>query len=292
MANGKTNKTNTGEKRKSAAAEAFGKLSRRERAMIFALIAIGVACALFFFVVQPGFDRLSNLETEAAQAEETQDTYLKEIAAGSFAAEEAAAATAAYDAAMEQIFSPMTIETLDSTTTGYLEDAGFDPETLSMSQLQQEDMTPFSPQPLSDSPVPEIVDTQQAEPGVDAPADGAAADGDAADGDAADSDTAGGDAADSDTTGEEPADPDNPPVESAQPVGSFYSYSVNISALGGWNNLYKLLDILADINGVELTQYAYSEGSGEGSDKGSFSLTINFYVFIEGAVAETGETPT
>ncbi|MDR1042869.1 MAG: type II secretion system protein M [Clostridiales Family XIII bacterium] len=264
--NGKTNKANAGEKRKSAAAEAFGRLSKREQTMIFALIALGVVCALYFFVVQPGLDRLSALDAEAVTAEQTQDEYRSAIAAGPAAAEQAATATAAYDAARAQIFSPMSIETLDATTTGYLESAGFDPETLSMSQLQEEDMTPFSPEPLSESPVPE------------GSADGAATEGTEADGASADPS---GDGADS------------------APGGSLYSYSASISAAGGWDNLYKLLGILADINGVELTQYSYSEGGGADSDKGgSFSMTIKFYVFIENAAAEideaaaeSGETP-
>jgi hypothetical protein len=248
MANGNVNKTGTGEKRKSAAAEAFGKLSRREQTMIFDLIAAGIVCALYFFVVQPGLDRLTALEAEAAKAEQSQDEYRTEIAAGPAAAEQAAAATAAYDEASKQIFSPMSIEELDSTVTGYLESAGFDPETLSMSQLQPEEMTPFVPQPLSESPAPANADAQQA------PAEGDA------DGD------------------------------SAPAGGSVYSYSTTISVTGGWDNLYKLLGVLADTNGVELTQYSYSEGSGENADQGTFSMTIKLYVFIEDATAGIDET--
>jgi hypothetical protein len=126
-------------------------------------------------------------------------------------------------------------------------------------------MTPFSPQPLSESPVPENVDTQ--------PASDEAVEGDASEG-------------------------------SAPAGGSVYSYSASISARGGWDNLYNLLGILADTSGVELTQYSYSEGGGEDADKGSFSMTMKFYVFIEEETAwvdetlfdgepsaETGETP-
>jgi hypothetical protein len=216
--------------------------------MIFALIALGVACVLYFFVIQPGLDRLSDLETEAIQAEETQDKYSAALAAAPAAAEQLAAATTAYDAARAQIFSPMSIEALDSTTTGYLESAGFAPGTLSMSQLQPEVLPPFSPQPLSDSPVPvESADTQPA----------------------ASEETADGTAAD----------------------GSLYSYSASISAVGGWDNLYNLLDILANTSGVELTQYTYSEGSGDKSDNGSFSMTIKFYVYIEGTADEAADTP-
>jgi hypothetical protein len=263
MANGKTNKTDAGEKRKSAAAEAFGRLSKREQTMIIALIVVGVVCALYFFVVQPGFDRLTTLEAEATKAEETQNAYRSAIAEGPAAAEQSATATVEYDAARGQIFSPLSIEELDSTVTGYLESAGFDPETLSMSQLAPEDMTPFSPQSLNESPVPESVDAQQA--------------------------------ADDSVSEEASGDPDNPTDEGAQAGGSVYSYSATISAAGGWNNLYKLLGILADTSGVELTQYSYSAGGGENSDKGSFSMTMKVYVFIEEAVAETptetGEIP-
>jgi hypothetical protein len=269
MVNGNTNIRNAGEERKSPGAKAFENLSRRERALILTLIVIGVVCALYFFVVQPGFDRLSALEAETASAEETQDEYVAAIAAGPAFAEQAAAATAAYDEARAHIFSPLSIEELDATVTGYLESAGFDPEALTMSPLQPEDMTPFSPQPLSEppdeQPVSEYTETPQAM--IE---------------DAADPDEA-------------VADPDAPLDGSkqtgGQAGGAAYSYSANISAAGGWNELYKLLDIVAATDGVELTHYSYSESGGEDSGKGSFAMTIKFYVFIEGAITETGEAP-
>jgi hypothetical protein len=297
MVNEKTNNTGAAEKRKSATAQAFGKLSRREQTMIFALLAVGVVCALYFFVVQPGLDRLSTLDAEATKAEETQDEYSAAIAAGPVAAKQSAAAMAAYDEAKTKIFSPMSIETLDSTVTGYLESAGFNPETLSMSQLQAEELTPFSPQPLSESPVPENVDmTPVPEEAVgETAADDATVDDAAADEATVDEAAANETAADETAADEAPAALDNPDDQLGdvgQSGGSVYSYSASISAHGGWDNLYNLLGILADTSGVELTQYSYSAGGGDDAATGSFSMTIKFYVFIEGAVAGSGEAPS
>jgi hypothetical protein len=264
MAIGKTNKTKAEGKKKSAAAEAFGRLSNREQTMIYALITLGIVCALYFLLLGPGMDRLSVLEDEVTKAEDTQETYSMAIAQSPTSKEQLATATAVYDEAKGRIFPLMTIETLDSTVTGYLEDAGFDPENLSMSQLESESVEPFIPQPLSESPVQEAVDAQQTE--AEAAEDPAAQE-----------------------EGDEAASEENEDQEAPAADVALYSYSVNINATGGWKNLYSLIDKIAEKDGVELTQYAYSEGSGDSSNKGSFSMTIKFYVFIEGVAAESGE---
>jgi hypothetical protein len=63
---------------------------------------------------------------------------------------------------------------------------------------------------------------------------------------------------------------------------------VDAAVVGGWNNLYKLINEIAARDGVEITQYAYSEGND--SKKGNFTITIKFYVFIEGVYADAEET--
>jgi hypothetical protein len=81
--------------------------------------------------------------------------------------------------------------------------------------------------------------------------------------------------------------------QTAEAGASVYSYSVSATASGGWKNLYKLIDMIADVDGVEITQYSYSENSEEGNSKdGSFSMTIKIYVLVEEAPAsEEGTLP-
>jgi hypothetical protein len=255
MVNGKPNEADAAATRRSPFAEAFGKLSARERTMIIALLAIGVICALYFFVVTPSFDRLSALELEAEEAETEQTEHSQVISQGIGAEEQIAEAIAAYDGIKGQFFDPLMIEQVDSTVTGYLVKAGFDPQSLSVSTLEPETLVSFTPQDNGD---------------------GAAVE----------------------STGEEPAaEPvaeDGSGGEAAQTGGSLHSYTVNVTAGGGWSNLYKLLSRLGKLNGAELTQYSFS-GAGADSGKGSFSMVIKLYVFIEEAYTPAlaeGKTPT
>jgi hypothetical protein len=248
MINGKPNEA---AKRRSPLADAFGKLSARERTMIIALLATGVVCALYFFVVTPSFDRLGALELEAEAAEVKQTEHSQVISQGIGAEEQISEAIAAYDRIKGQFFDPLMIEQVDSTVTGYLVKAGFDPQSLSVSTLEPETLVSFTPQ-----------DT--------------------------------GDGAPSSATGEAPAAEDGSGGEAVQTGGSLHSYTANVTAGGGWSNLYKLLNRLSKLNGAELTQYSFS-GADADSGKGSFTMVIKLYVFIEEAYTPApaeGETPT
>jgi hypothetical protein len=63
---------------------------------------------------------------------------------------------------------------------------------------------------------------------------------------------------------------------------------VNASVSGGWDDLYKLIDATSKMDGVEITQYSYTGDGGDDSKEGGFSLTIKFYVFIEGVTGTDG----
>jgi cell division protein FtsL len=286
--------TDTRERQQSAAAAAFARLSQREKVLIYALIVIGAAVALVMLLIMPALDNIRTLEEEALQAETTRQEYVQVIAEGAGADAEIEEAQAAYDAAREKLYSPMTPEQLDQAVTKFLVKAGFDPSTLTLSELATEDVTPFSPVAISDAQaavgdsgaeagVTEEGDTGDS--GVTATDEGAAvADGGAtadADGGATADDTA---ATDETATTDETIPVDMTGGEQDPASGSIRSYTVGVTAVGGWSNLYKLLAAIDETDGVAITQYAYTESTDPDKvSKGSFSMTIKFYVFVESA---------
>jgi hypothetical protein len=375
MANETKNSIAAEAKRQSSPAAAFGRLSRREQTMIFALIAVGVVCALAFLLVTPGLERIKALEGEVAQAEEQRMEYVTAIAQGQGTEQTIAEAQARYDEAKDKLFPQMLPEALDTTVTKYLVKAGFDPLTLSMSQLTPEEIVSFSPQPLNGMSVPQASasppapdgaqaatpdgtapvdsgqsseDDAQAEDSAQAddrtakdsdatedvsgrddgtakdggtasalpwdgsifltayaddtvagdPATSNVAAGDVAAGDPAVSNVAEGDVVEGDvvegdpaadnaaTGGDIPILTDVPLNETVYTGGSVYSYSVNVTAKGGWSNLYKLIDKISKVSGAEITQYSYSESIDAASaENGSFTMMIKFFIFVQDAPA-------
>jgi hypothetical protein len=258
-----TKNTEAAEKRQSPIAAAFGGLSKREQVMIIVLVMAGIVCALFLFLVKPGLEKLSELDAETIKAEDLQAEYIDAIAQGPAAAEKLAAATEEYNTARMRIFAPMNIETLDSTVTGYLTNAGFDPETLSMTPLEAESLGRFTP-PLAEGEVPPVEGSEAPAPEGEVPED------------------------QPDGSGE-PAPEGEAAVEgdgAAASGGSLYSYSVTTSVSGKWSNFYKLLDTIGATDGVEITQFSHTSDDSNG--KNTFSMTIKFYVFVEEALPDAG----
>jgi type II secretory pathway component PulM len=268
MANQNINNNEAMAKQQSPVASAFGKLSGRERTLIFALIIVGVVCALLFLLFMPGFERLNALESEVVKAENSQQEYQSVIAQGAGANEQITEAVAAYEAAREKLFPQMLSEALDSTVTGYMVQVGFEPQSLSMSTIAPEPApAPFVATPISAPPIPEGTEEQappageEAAPPAEAPAESEITGAFLWDGSpfltayAADEEGS----EDAALPGEEPVGVE--PISGEAPAesetgGSLYSYSVNVTVGGNWLNLYQLLDLVAGIDGMEITQYS------------------------------------
>jgi cell division protein FtsL len=280
-------------RRQSPAAAAFARLSQREKVLIYALIVIGACVALVMLLILPTLDNIRTLEEEALQAETTKQEYVQAIAEGAGADQAIEEAQAAYEASQEKLFAPMSPEELDTTVTGYLVKAGFDPSTLTLSLLAPEQVTPYAPLPISDTQLPEnpAVQASAAEEGTSGGTAMDTAAGDAATtvdatATAGEPATTAGDTAtaeESATAGEEiPIDMTG--TETAAVGGLIRSYTVSITAEGGWNNLYKLLSRIKATDGAAITQYSYTESvDPDKADGGSFSMTIKLYVFVESA---------
>jgi hypothetical protein len=231
--------------KQSPIAASFGKLTRREQGMLTALAALGIVCAILFLVVFPSMEKLDRLEAEAAEAESARMDFAATIAQGSGAEQIIADEKARHDAAKGKLFAQMLPEALDATMTKYMVKAGLDPQTLSMSEMEPESITPFLPQATAEA-APEA---------------------------------AGGDADGSNSM----AIPLSATDEAEQAGGSVYSYSVNATAKGSWKDFYKLLDRFAKTDGAEITQYTFSKGTDTTRpDTGSFTMTIKFYVLMPG----------
>jgi hypothetical protein len=262
----KAHNNNAEVRRKSPLATAFGGLSKRERAMILALVILGTCCALYFLLFRPGLDRLTALEDEVSKAEETQLEYSTVIAQDSGASEQIAKAGALHEGARGKLFTRMTDEALDSTVTGYLVEAGFDPQTLTLSTMEPGALTSFVPEPLAaasggegaEDPAPPADSGAGTEGVDDVPlSDGPDDSGGMDEGSGADG-----------SSGVTASD-------------SIYSYSVNVTAEGGWKNLYGLLGRIVQVDGAEITNYSYTENANSpGGEKGMFSLTIKLYVYL------------
>ncbi|MDR2163966.1 MAG: hypothetical protein LBO70_08580 [Clostridiales Family XIII bacterium] len=308
MANETINGTGLAVKQKSPTLELFAKIPDRVRILILILAIIGAACAYYFLLLSPGLDKLEALESEAVSAEEQQTEYNAVIERGIGAEEQIAQAIAAYDETKNRFFTPMVTETLDSTVTGHLVKSGFDPQNLSVSKITPEEVTPFTPPPLSGTPEAE------------APAEGAVSAGKSEVHTASSTDRDdpvalpwdGGfvmtvyaadepegaegiegvmpfDESGSGELGEEAV-----PDSGAQSAGSVYSYTVNVTANGGWNNLYKFADRINKLDGVEIIQYSFSndvDGEVSATKKGAFTMTIKLYVFVETEVTAEEAPP-
>jgi hypothetical protein len=231
--------------KQSPIAASFSKLTRREQGMLSALAALGIVCAILFLVVFPSMEKLDRLKAEAAEAESAHKDFTATIAYGNGAEQIIADENARHEAAKGKLFAQLLPEALDATMTKYLVKAGLDPQTLSMSEMEPDSITPFSPQ---------------------IPAEAAP-------------EAAGSEADDSNSM----AIPLSATDEAEMAGGSVYSYSVNATVKGSWKDFYKLLDRFAKTDGAEITQYTFSKGTDtKHPDTGSFTMTIKFYVLMPG----------
>ncbi|MDR0851710.1 MAG: hypothetical protein LBN36_04385 [Clostridiales Family XIII bacterium] len=140
----KTNQLNAEKKKRGLAAR-----SLRERVMIYALIVIIIAAALVYFLVIPGSRNLQTLQAEVDSLREQEATTRSLIAQIEPNNDRYNAAKVLFEQAKLRYYLPMAPETIDEKITGILVDCGFSPDTLSMSQLTEEDVFPFTPQILS-----------------------------------------------------------------------------------------------------------------------------------------------
>jgi hypothetical protein len=234
--------------------------TKREQMMIILLIVLVVVAGFAYFVVLPGIAKINTLTDEVAALEEQELTYRLAIAQTESYNKIYTEALAEYEAAKVAYRLPMDPESLDEMVTGFLLNAQFEPETLSMQPISFEAVYPYKSPALET--VPFVTGGA-----IDA-SDGAAA-------------------------SETPSDAGG----GGEGTPSSYVYSVNVSAAGKIENLYTLLDHVAGMTGIRIESYSFNPGqekelpqSGSAAastvslpEKDSFSIVFKIYVFVEGA---------
>jgi type II secretory pathway component PulM len=255
------------------------RLSSRERVMIVALVCVAVICALAFLVVMPGLARIDAQEQQTQEAEAAQASCENVIAQVAGLDAQIEKANAAYDASKGKLYTEMKPEALDAAVTKYVVDAGFDPQSLQMSQLGYEAMPAYVPQAAVTAPEDGAATAGGAATGTDGSA--AAADADAGSGDAATEQSAGTETAAADAAGQT-ADAGG---GSAAAAGSIGSYTTNVTVKGSLKSFYKLLDRIEASGGVALTQYSCDSDLSKGAKDAAFTMTIVFYVYADGGAA-------
>ena len=292
-------------KKKNGLGEVFNKLSKREQSMIsIGLIAVMVMVSVFLIML-PGLAKLDDMLDEADNLDfelNQMQSITGDIASYNQLFSES---EEAFKAASKKFFKPMKPETLDERVTGYLIAAGYNPETLSMSPLSVEFLTPFAG-------TNEGFLNAAIESGSGSENTGAADQGDGTaqgGGTVANDGTAQGGTANENDGAAPPANEDAEAGQTPEgPEGAAaFVYTVNISASGDWSNLYRLLDELKGKNGVEIVSYEYNQAitdsgsvaAGPGTTTGtmanvsnsvspeydSISMILKLYVYVEGISA-------
>jgi hypothetical protein len=284
------------EKKGSPIATGFKALSKREQIMIYLLVIVAVVGGLVFLVIIPALDNLTTLQAEVDDLKVQEMDYRHVIAQTDNYLTMYDEAKTTYNKAKKKYFKPMKPETLDEKVTGYLTDAGFDPETLSMSTLNVEGVPPYYASVLNPTAVPEPAN-------ADTASEGAIAEG-----------TEGQTPAE--TTENAAAAADSGYADAVASMGGAptFVYTVNVSVAGEWSNLYRLLDAVKKKSGIEIVSYQYnaanspssaggsaSTGTTDGvgsaagtantiAQKDTISLIIKVYVFVKGVPASTGDS--
>jgi hypothetical protein len=239
-------------------------LTPRERGMVYALIVVVAATALVFLLVLPQMGATQSLRDELALLDAHAARTQAAIAALPAIQQEHDAASGRYNEAIKSYLTPMRPEDLDAMITQLLIDSGFEPESLTSSQISADVVNAYVPAVLN--PLPEGAETgDETETGGE-PA------------------TGGGEAA----VGE--GAPENAQEGAAIPVS--YTYTVGATASGSMENLYALIDAVAQRTGLKLAAYAYTPASraailpgGPSSGAGqpdAFSMTFKVYVYVKG----------
>jgi hypothetical protein len=233
-------------------------LTPRERGMIRALIVVAVVAALAFMLVLPQIGATQSLRDELALLDARAARTQAAITALPALQQEHDAASGRYNEATKSYLAPMRPEEFDAMITQLLIDSGFEPESLTSSQISSDVANAYVPAVLNLLP-------EGAETGDE-------------------TETGGGESA----IGE--GAPETAQEGAEIPVS--YTYTVGATASGSMENLYALIDAVAQRTGLKLAAYAYTPvsraailpgGPSAGARQpDAFSMTFKVYVYVKG----------
>ncbi|MDR0875334.1 MAG: hypothetical protein LBN12_03895 [Clostridiales Family XIII bacterium] len=260
----------------------LAKLSVRERTMIFVLIIVGIAFVMGYFLLMPMMTEYKTVQAEYTELQDREVEMRAQI-------EQKEAYQQAYNQALVQyneysryFYRQIDPEILDELVTGLTLASGLDPVNLTMSQLTQEGVPPYTATNLAPQPIPVI------EP--EAPADEAS-------GAPEDEPAAGEDGTGAGAT--EPAFEEPVYTEPATSEGAAsFVYTVEMTANGSRLAYYDLLARVKAMDAIEVVSFSYrdpvTEKAPAGSDAkdtftpGELRFSLKVYVFVEGVPASLG----
>ncbi|MDR2196864.1 MAG: hypothetical protein LBO07_02745 [Coriobacteriales bacterium] len=268
--------TNLGVARKSdkPLAAALAKLSTRERVLIVGLLIVALVTALVYFVLLPALERISNLQEEVIALQTERDELDSIIAQEAGWRDNYERSKKDYNV-YQQFFSPyMTPEDLDRMVTQMLVDAGLDPTRLSMTSLAVEALPLYAPEPLVPNVLPESLLEGGAEADEGALAEGGAAEGGTGANSLDEAVTGGGAASDASDASDAAASDAalgvegagatslaNPTLGEGDASGEVYVYTVDIAADGDEDALFRFLEAIYLLYGIEVTTWSIQEAS-------------------------------
>ncbi|MDR1815198.1 MAG: hypothetical protein LBR00_00745 [Clostridiales Family XIII bacterium] len=252
----------------------FAALSKKEKDMIWILIIVVAAAAMVWFLILPQRAENAALVSEVPMLEEQKALTEQTIARLSEAQQEYKTAQADYDDARKKFQDPMNYEEVDALITKMLTDSGFVPETLSISALSQETVTPYALSAVAPADVPEAA-TEETAP-ADDPTQVPAEEGTESLADVQDA-----------------LVPDTP-VETAAAGGTASAYTVNVSVKGTMTQFYALLGKAEEARGVTVASYSWTAGTDKAAvadgEEGASPQTVDsfaivFKIYVNGGIA-------
>ena len=249
---------------------ALSSLSQREKIMVIALIIIVLVGGIGYFVIMPALDKLTTLQEEIDSLETQQITIQNQIALKETFAQQLKDAKVDYEKYQTVFFPQMSPERIDEMITSAIHDCGLRPVSLTMSQIQTEPVPMFSPQML------EINSTSSGEEEVieEEPVEG-------------EEESAEGEEATEEEMEELPISTDGP---------YSFVYTVDITAAGGRENAYALLDTMLATDALKLISFQYTppqDAINNASDilsgvptqeatEGAVLMQVKLYAFLPG----------
>lgn len=271
---------------------ALGKLSTREKALIWGLIIVAAIMAMIFFLVMPANDRLTEAQSVRDTLTMEENSTRLTIAAMPSNETMLQEAQARYDTYIAKYQAPMLPEDIDRMITTLLEDSGLSVATLSLNPSVTEGVATFTGQAASwEIPNPTVVETTATGTGsadeTAAGAEGAQAGADAS----AESGTEGATGSEANTGTDESANALDAAVtedSSAAASGDSSSsgveaqvqvYTVDVSAIGVEENYYALLDRVIPLTWLKINSSSYVPITSTSTNlEISFSISFKIYV--------------
>jgi type II secretory pathway pseudopilin PulG len=288
------------EKQVSPIVKAVTSLNVRERIMISALAIVAIVAVVVFLVVLPALDKVTTLEDEVAVLQGAQSEaqqVLDQIPGYRTAVEEAEKDYKNYQHFYYEFMDP---EAIDKTVTNMLLNNDLDPQRLTMTSINHEELPAYVPFTLVPKPVPVPTKPEDADESTGADSAEGSENGGGSESSSGSNMPSGPQAAEAEAAGEAALAPENPTGLVAGTL--IYCYTIDIEARGWMEDLFSFLAEARGITAMEVVTYSYVEAPeatpiyDEDGDlvwqapvSGTILMQLKLYVFVDGGVTTPNE---